>query len=81
MHELFETDTARYADILLPATSQLEHADLHKPYGHVSLQYNTPAIAPQGEARSNSDVMRSLSSAMGFNEAWLHQDANEVIGE
>ena len=81
VHELFETDTARYADILLPATSQLEHVDLHKPYGHVSLQYNMPAIAPQGEARSNWDVMRSLSSAMGFNEPWLQQDANEVIQE
>jgi anaerobic selenocysteine-containing dehydrogenase len=81
VHELFETDTARYADILLPATSQLEHVDLHKPYGHVSLQYNMPAIAPQGEARSNWDVMRSLSSAMGFNEYWLHQDTNEVIRE
>ena len=81
VHELFETDTARYADILLPATSQLEHADLHKPYGHVSLQYNSPAITPQGEARSNWDVMRTLSSAMGFNEYWLHQDANEVIQE
>jgi anaerobic selenocysteine-containing dehydrogenase len=81
VHELFETDTARYADILLPATSQLEHVDLHKPYGHMSLQYNSPAIAPQGEARSNWDVMRSLSSAMGFNEYWLHQDANEVIQE
>jgi anaerobic selenocysteine-containing dehydrogenase len=81
VHELFETDTARYADILLPATSQLEHVDLHKPYGHLSLQYNAPAIAPQGEARSNWDVMRSLSSAMGFNESWLHQDANEVIHE
>ncbi len=81
VHELFETDTARYADILLPATSQLEHVDLHKPYGHVSLQYNMPAIAPQGEARSNWDVMRSLSSAMGFNEYWLQQDAHEVIHE
>ncbi len=81
VHELFETDTARYADILLPATSQLEHVDLHKPYGHVSLQYNKPAIAPQGEARSNWDVMRSLSSAMGFNEPWLQQNADEVIQE
>src|SRR5438034_4610663 len=81
VHELFETDTACYADILLPATSQLEHVDLHKPYGHVSLQYNMPAIAPQGEARSNWDVIRSLSSAMGFNEYWLQQDANEVIQE
>jgi anaerobic selenocysteine-containing dehydrogenase len=79
VHELFETDTARYADIILPATSQLEHVDLHKPYGHLSLQYNTPAIVPLGETRSNWDVMRSLASALGFNELWLQEDANEVI--
>ena len=79
VHELFETDTARYADILLPATSQLEHVDLHKPYGHLSLQYNMPAIAPQGEARSNWDVMRALAASMGFDDAWLKEDANEVI--
>ncbi|HEV2583434.1 MAG TPA: molybdopterin oxidoreductase family protein [Ktedonobacteraceae bacterium] len=81
VHELFETDTARYADILLPATSQLEHVDLHKPYGHLSLQYNMPAIAPQGEARSNWDVMRALAAAMGFTESWLQDDANKVIRE
>ena len=81
VHELFETDTARYADILLPATSQLEHVDLHKPYGHLSLQYNTPAISPRGEARSNWDVMRALASGMGFSEPWLQADANGVIRE
>jgi anaerobic selenocysteine-containing dehydrogenase len=81
VHELFETDTARYADIVLPATSQLEQVDLHKPYGHLSLQYNTPAIAPLGEARSNWDVIRALARAMGFNERWLQDDANGVISE
>ncbi|GAC1369942.1 MAG: molybdopterin oxidoreductase family protein [Ktedonobacteraceae bacterium] len=81
VHELFETDTARYADIILPATSQLEHVDLHKPYGHLSLQYNTPAIAPQGEARSNWDVMRALAAAMGFQEPWLSADAETIIRE
>ncbi len=81
VHELFETDTARYADIILPATSQLEHPDLHKPYGHLSLQYNTPAIAPLGEARSNWDVMRALSKAMGFHDSWLVDDAETVINE
>lgn len=79
VHELFETDTARYADILLPATSQLEHVDLHKPYGHLSLQYNMPAIAPLGEAKSNWDIMRALAASMGFDDAWLKEDANEVI--
>jgi anaerobic selenocysteine-containing dehydrogenase len=81
VHELFETDTARYADIILPATSQLEQVDLHKPYGHLSLQYNTPAIAPLGEARSNWDVIRALASAMGFHDSWLADDAESVINE
>lgn len=79
VHELFLTDTARYADIVLPATSQLEQVDLHKPYGQLSLQYNMPAIAPLGEARSNWDVMRALARAMGFAEPWLHEDADTVI--
>jgi anaerobic selenocysteine-containing dehydrogenase len=81
VHDLFETDTARFADIILPATSQLEHVDLHKPYGNLSLHYNMPAIAPLGEARSNWDVMRALSVGMGFHEAWLQDDANAVIRE
>lgn len=79
VHDLFLTDTARYADLVLPATSQLEHVDLHKPYGHLTLQYNMPAIEPLGEARSNWDVMRSLAQAMGFEESWLREDADEVI--
>ncbi len=81
VHELFLTDTARYADIVLPATSQLEQVDLHKPYGHLSLQYNARAIAPLGEARSNWDVMRALATAFGFDEPWLHDDAETVIRE
>ncbi len=81
VHDLFLTDTARYADIVLPATSQLEHVDLHKPYGHRNLQYNTPAIPPLGEAKSNWDVMRLLASAMGYDEPWLHQEAEAVIAE
>jgi anaerobic selenocysteine-containing dehydrogenase len=81
VHELFATDTAHYADIVLPATSQLEHTDLHKPYGHLSLQYNMPAIAPLGEARSNWDVMRALAVGMGFADPWLQDHADAVIRE
>ena len=79
VHDLFETETARYADIILPATSQLEHVDMHKPYGHLSLQYNTPAIEPRGEARSNWDVFRTLAASLGFDEPWLREDAQTVI--
>jgi anaerobic selenocysteine-containing dehydrogenase len=81
VHELFLTDTADYADIVLPATSQLEHVDLHKAYGHTMLTYNRPAIPPRGESRSNWDVMRSLAARLGFEEQWLRQDADEVIAE
>ncbi|MEZ4517300.1 MAG: molybdopterin oxidoreductase family protein [Chloroflexota bacterium] len=79
VHELFMTDTARYADIVLPATSQLEQTDLHKAYGHTLLSYNHPAIAPLGEAKSNWDVFRLLAAEMGFTEPWLQQDAEAVI--
>jgi anaerobic selenocysteine-containing dehydrogenase len=79
VHELFMTDTAQYADIVLPATSQLEHADLHKPSGHRNLQYNQPAIAPLAEAKSNWDVMRRLAAAMGYQEPWLRESAEEAI--
>ena len=81
VHELFPTDTARYADLVLPATSQLEQTDLHKPYGHRHLQYNAPAIAPLGEARSNWEVMRLLAAALGYDEPWLRQSEDEVIAE
>ncbi len=81
VHELFLTDTADYADIVLPATSQLEQTDLHKAYGHTYLAYNQPAIAPLGECKSNWEVIGLLATAMGFDEPWLHQTADEVIAE
>jgi anaerobic selenocysteine-containing dehydrogenase len=81
VHELFVTDTADYADLVLPATSQLEHTDLHKAYGHTMLTYNRPAVAPLGESKSNWEVMGLLARALGFHEPWLHQTADEVIAE
>jgi anaerobic selenocysteine-containing dehydrogenase len=81
VHELFLTDTADYADIVLPATSQLEQTDLHKAYGHTLLTYNRPAIPPLGECKSNWEVMGLLAGALGFTEPWLHQSPDEVIRE
>lgn len=78
VHELFQTDTADYADILLPATTQLEHRDVHKAYGHLYAVDNQPAIAPLGEAKSNSEVFRLLSRAMGFTDAAL-ADSDDAI--
>jgi anaerobic selenocysteine-containing dehydrogenase len=79
VHELFMTDTADYADLVLPATSQLEHVDLHRPYGHRHLQYNHAAIAPLGESKSNWDVSRLLAATMGYDEPWLHESAEEAM--
>jgi len=81
VHEQFLTDTADYADLVLPATTQLEQVDLHTAYGHRNLQYNARAIDPPGEARSNWDVMRSLAAAMGYDEPWFDQEPDEIIAE
>ncbi len=81
VHDLFLTDTADFADIVLPATSQLEHTDLHKGYGHTFISYNQQAIAPLGESKSNWAVMRLLARAMGFTEPWLFQSPDEIITE
>ena len=66
--EHFQTDTADYADVILPATTQLEHWDIHSTYGHTDVLLNRPAIAPVGEARSNTDIFRALAARMGFDE-------------
>lgn len=62
--EHFQTDTADHADIILPATTQLEHWDVHLSYGHTDVLLNRPAIAPVGQARSNTEVFRALAERM-----------------
>jgi anaerobic selenocysteine-containing dehydrogenase len=78
VHEIFQTDTADYADILLPATTQLEHVDVHSAYGHLYALANNPAIAPLGEARPNTAVFRALAARLGFTEPGL-ADSDEDI--
>lgn len=68
VHEQFFTDTTDYADIVLPATTQLEHGDLHTTYGHHYVQWNAPAIAPREEARCNTDVFRMLAARLGLED-------------
>ena len=72
--EHFQTDTADYADYLLPATTQLEHWDIHLSYGHTDVLLNRPAIAPVGQARTNTDIFRALAARMGFGESCLGDD-------
>ena len=63
MHDQFLTDTARYADIVLPATTMLEHADVVGSWGFSYLSWNEAAIAPIGESKSNAEVARLLAAA------------------
>lgn len=74
----FQTDTADYADFLLPATTQLEHVDVHKSYGHLYALANNAAIAPLGEALPNSEIFRRLAARMGFDDPCF-RDSDEDI--
>lgn len=76
--EQFRTDTADYADYLLPATTQLEHWDIHTTYGHTDVMLNRPAIAPVGEARPNTQVFRELARRMGLDEPCF-ADSDEAM--
>lgn len=79
VHERFMTDTARYADIILPATSSLEHPDIYRAYGHYCIQRAEAIIPPVGEAKSNWEVFQMLAQAMGFEEAFFAQKADDLI--
>ena len=72
--EHFMTDTADHADYVLPATTQLEHLDVHGTYGHTDVMWNEPAIAPIGEAKPNTQIFRELAARMGFTEACFADD-------
>ena len=72
--EHFQTDTADYADYILPATTQLEHWDVHLSYGHTDVLLNKPAIAPVGEAKPNTQIFRELAVRMGFTEPCFADD-------
>ncbi|MFT4100501.1 MAG: molybdopterin oxidoreductase family protein [Burkholderiaceae bacterium] len=76
--EHFQTDTADYADYLLPATTQLEHFDLHKTYGHRYLVINQPAVAPLGQALPNAEIFRRLAARMGFDDPCFEQSDVEI---
>ena len=78
--EQFPTDTVDYADIVLPATTQLEHLDVVRPYGHYYMVANNPAIRPLGEAKPNSEIFRLLAGAMGYEEPCF-RESDETIAQ
>ena len=72
--EHFQTDTADWADYILPATTQLEHWDIQGSYGHTDVLLNQPAIAPLGQSKPNSEIFRLLAQRMGYTEACFEDD-------
>jgi anaerobic selenocysteine-containing dehydrogenase len=79
VHEQFFTDTTSYADIVLPATTFMEHKDLNKAYGHTYLQISNQAIEPLGECRPNTNMFSELARRMGFTDDCFQQDADDMI--
>jgi anaerobic selenocysteine-containing dehydrogenase len=77
--EHFQTDTADYADVLLPATTQLEHEDIHKAYGHLYAMYNRRSIDPLGEALPNSEIFRRIAAAMKLDFPELRESDEELM--
>ena len=76
--EHFQTDTCDYADYVLPATTQLEHWDVHTSYGHTDVLLNRPAIAPVGQSKTNTQIFRELAARMGFDDPCF-QDSDEAL--
>ena len=79
VHEQFVTDTARYADIVLPATTQIEADDIVFPWGHLWVAYNEAAVAPIGESCNNTELFRRIARAMGLDEPSLYDDDDELM--
>ncbi|MDE3127828.1 MAG: molybdopterin oxidoreductase family protein [Gemmatimonadota bacterium] len=77
--EHFRTDTADWADYVLPATTQLEHWDVHLAYGHHYVTLNRPSIAPLGDSRPNTEIFRLLARRLGFADACFADDDPTLI--
>ena len=77
--EQVQTDTADFADIVLPATTFLEHTDLYYAYGHYHLQLARPALAAPGEALPNTEIFRRLAARMGFQEACFRDSDDAMV--
>jgi molybdopterin guanine dinucleotide-containing S/N-oxide reductase-like protein len=81
VHEQFFTDTADYADIVLPATTFFEHKDLQDAYGHYYLQMSNQAIEPLGECKPNVELFRELALGMGFKDECFRESVDEMIDQ
>ena len=79
--EHFQTDTADYADYLLPATTFLEHTDVYTSYGHYYLQYSEPVVAARGQAKSNRWIFTELARRLGFKDECLYWSTKQIVEE
>jgi anaerobic selenocysteine-containing dehydrogenase len=79
VHDPFLTMTARYADIVLPATTYLETEDFYRAYGTYYMQYGPRAVAPQGQARSNFEVAQALAARLGLSDPVFRQKPREIL--
>jgi anaerobic selenocysteine-containing dehydrogenase len=79
--EHFQTDTADYADYLLPATTFLEHADIYTSYGHYYLQYADPVVRARGQAKTNRWIFQQLALRLGLDVPELHWDENQLLDQ
>lgn len=79
VHEQVLTDTARFADVLLPAATVFEHPELHRSYGHYHLQYSGPVIAPAGEAVDNPTLFARLARAMGIDDPAVTATPDDLL--
>jgi anaerobic selenocysteine-containing dehydrogenase len=78
VHDLFQTDTADFADIVLPATTTLENHDVFKAYGHLHLTLSRPAIEPVGESKANTEVFRLLADRLGLDDPCLRETDEQL---
>jgi anaerobic selenocysteine-containing dehydrogenase len=79
--EHFQTDTADYADYVLPATTQLEHVDVHRSYGHLYVMANNPAIDPVGDSLPNTEIFRRLAARLGFDDACFQESDDQIAAQ
>lgn len=73
------TETAAYADLVLPGTTQIEHLDLHDSYSHLYVNLTVPAVAPRGEALPHTEIFRRLAAALGLTDPALHAPDEELV--
>src|SRR5438876_7118126 len=81
VHEQVMTDTAHYADLVLPATTSMEHLDLYRSYGQFTLQLARPVLPPQGQAKSNWEVFQRLARALDLRDPHFEKTEEQLIRE